>query len=75
MEKVFKEGMKVYDSFNFPGEEGVIKTIEKNEYRGNYPIIVTFKRNNGNSDIESYTIEGCYRKDSSGKLAHAVVLK
>ena len=69
MKTIFKVGMKVYDSFNFPGEEGVIKSIEESEYRGNYPIIVTFKRNNGNSDIESYTLEGSYRNGNIPTLS------
>lgn len=63
MKTIFKEEMKVYDSLNFPGEEGIIKEIKKDKYEGVYPIIVKFQRGNEDNSVESYTLEGSYKKD------------
>lgn len=69
MKTVFRVGMTVYDSFNFPGEKGIIKSIKEDEYISSYPITVLFKRNNGNRDVESYTIEGSYKKGNIPTLS------
>lgn len=63
MKTIFKEEMKVYDSLNFPGEEGIIKEIKKDKYEGVYPIIVKFQRGDEDNGVESYTLEGSYKKD------------
>ena len=53
METVFKVGMKVYDSVNYPNEKGeVIKTKSDIVYTSR-PIQVKFE-----SNIENYTLDG-----------------
>ena len=56
METIFKEGMKVYDSFNFPNKEGKIETIRKDNVSGDYIIGVLF---GNSSDYQYYSIDGC----------------
>lgn len=68
MKTVFKVGMKVYDSFNFPGMEGLIKSISKDDYKS-YPIFVEFKNGDGESSMQSYTIEGKYTENSIPTLS------
>ena len=63
MKTVFKEGMTVYDSLNFPNKKGFIKSINMNNYKGKYPIIVEFKEKDKNDSIQSYTLEGVYKLD------------
>lgn len=63
MKTVFKVGMEVYDSLNFAGEKGIITEIKEDKYEGKYPIIVKFQRGDGDNGVESYTIEGSYKKD------------
>lgn len=62
METIFKEGMKVYDSFNFPNKEGIIETIRKDNVSGDYIIGVLF---GNSSDYQYYSIDG--RLDDSRK--------
>ena len=69
METVFKKGMKVYDQFNFPDTEGIIKNINKDEYNDNFPIFVKFEEENGKSSVQSYTLDGRYRKGSRPTLS------
>lgn len=66
METVFKVGMTVYDSFYFKNKVGTIKEIRNVD---NYPIIVEFKEENKRNIIQSYTLEGYYRKDSIPTLS------
>ena len=69
MKTVFKVGMKVYDSLNFPNKKGFIKSINMDNYKGKYPIIVEFKEKDKNDSIQSYTIEGVYKLDSIPTLS------
>ena len=55
METIYKEGMKVYDSFNFPDKEGIIETIRKESLSGEYIIAVSFM---GMSDYQYYSLDG-----------------
>lgn len=54
METVFKVGIKVYDSFNFPNMEGEVKSIEK-DCMGFWFVNVKFDKDNF---IQSYTLQG-----------------
>lgn len=63
METIFKVGMEVYDSLNFPNEKGFIKSISRDNYEGKYPIVVEFKEKGKNDSIQSYTLEGAYKSD------------
>lgn len=69
MKTVFKEGMTVYDSLNFPNKKGFIKNINMDNYKGKYPIIVEFKEKDKNDNIQSYTLEGVYKLDSIPTLS------
>ena len=69
MKTVFKEGMTVYDSLNFPNKKGFIKSINMDNYKGKYPIIVEFKEEYKNDSIQSYTLEGVYKLDSIPTLS------
>lgn len=69
MKTVFKVGMEVYDSLNFPNKKGFIKSINMDNYKGKYPIIVEFKEKDKNDSIQSYTIEGVYKLDSIPTLS------
>lgn len=69
MKTVFKVGMKVYDQLNFPDTEGIIKNINKDEYNDNFPIFVKFEEENGKSSVQSYTLDGRYRKGSRPALS------
>lgn len=53
MKTVFKVGMEVYDSVNYPGEKGEVIKIEKDIPYNSRPIQVKFK-----SNIEDYTLDG-----------------
>ena len=78
MKTVFKEGMEVYDSLNFPNKKGFIKSISKDNCEGRYPIIVVFKEKDKNDSIQSYTLEGVYKLDSMPTLStkpYGVVLE
>lgn len=66
MKTVFKVGMTVYDSFYFQNKVGTIKEIRNVD---NYPIIVEFKEENKRNIIQSYTLEGYYRRDSIPTLS------
>ena len=68
METVFKVGMKVYDSFNFPGMEGLVIKINEDTSK-NYPVFVDFKGENRENKIQSYTIEGKYTINSIPTLS------
>ena len=54
METIFKVGMKVYDSFNFPEMEGVVKSIEK-DCMGYWFVNVKFDKF---QIVQSYTPKG-----------------
>ena len=54
MKTVFKVGMKVYDSFNFPNMEGVVKSIEK-DCMGFWFIDVKFDKF---QFVQSYKLQG-----------------
>lgn len=69
MKTVFKEEMTVYDSLNFPNKKGFIKSINMDNYKGKYPIIVEFKEEYKNDSIQSYTLEGVYKLDSIPTLS------
>lgn len=69
MKTVFKEGMTVYDSLNFPNKKGFIRSINMDNYKGKYPIIVVFKEEDKNDSIQSYTLEGVYKLDSIPTLS------
>ena len=69
METIFKIGMEVYDSLNFPNKKGFIKSISRDNYEGKYPIIVEFKEKDKNDSIQSYTLEGVYKLDSMPTLS------
>ena len=69
MKTVFKEGMTVYDSLNFPNKKGFIRSINMDNYKGKYPIIVVFKEEYKNDSIQSYTLEGVYKLDSIPTLS------
>lgn len=56
METIFREGMVVYDSFNFPNKEGRIETIRKDNVSGEYILGVIFK---GMTEYNYYSLEGC----------------
>ena len=56
METIFKEGMKVYDNFNFPNKEGIVETIRKDNVSGEYIIGVLF---GNSSEYQYYSIDGC----------------
>ena len=68
MKTVFKKGMKVYDSFNFPGMEGLVIKINEDTSK-NYPVFVDFKGENRENKIQSYTIEGKYTINSIPTLS------
>lgn len=53
METIFKVGMKVYDSVNYPGEKGEVIKTEKSIPYTSRPIQVKFE-----SNIEDYTLDG-----------------
>lgn len=53
MKTVFKVGMKVYDSVNYPGEKGEVIKTEKSIPYTSRPIQVKFE-----SNIEDYTLDG-----------------
>jgi hypothetical protein len=53
MKTVFKVGMVVYDSVNYPGEKGEVIKTEKDIPYNSRPIQVKFK-----SNIEDYTLDG-----------------
>ena len=55
MKTIFKVGMKVYDSFNFPNKEGVVISIEK-DCMGFWFVDVKFDKF---EFIQSYTPQGC----------------
>jgi hypothetical protein len=52
---VFKIGMKVYDSLNYPNFTGTVVEIKEGSY---YGIIVSFKNSVGDIKIISYTPKG-----------------
>ena len=64
METVFKVGMKVYDSLNFPDKEGIIIKIE--DYGSEYPIAVCF---NKDSYRCYYDLNGCIIKGKQPTLS------
>ena len=53
MKTVFKVGMEVYDSVNYPGEKGEVIKTEKSIPYTSRPIQVKFE-----SNIEEYTLDG-----------------
>ena len=53
MKTIFKKGMKVYDSVNYPGEKGEVIKTEKSIPYTSRPIQVKFE-----SNIEDYTLDG-----------------
>ena len=53
MKTVFKVGMEVYDSVNYPGEKGEVIKTEKSIPYTSRPIQVKFE-----SNIEDYTLDG-----------------
>lgn len=53
MKTVFRVGMEVYDSVNYPGEKGEVIKTEKDIPYNSRPIQVKFK-----SNIEDYTLDG-----------------
>ena len=53
MKTIFKVGMEVYDSVNYPGEKGEVIKTEKDIPYNSRPIQVKFK-----SNIEDYTLDG-----------------
>ena len=53
METIFKVGMEVYDSVNYPGEKGEVIKTEKGIPYTSRPIQVKFE-----SNIEDYTLDG-----------------
>lgn len=67
METIFKVRMTVYDSLYFPNKLGEIKEIRVSN--DGYPIIVEFREEDKIKSIQSYTFEGCYKKDSTPTLS------
>ena len=65
MKTVFKEGMKVYDQFNWPDMEGVVVEVIDNEC-DDYPIVVSFMNE---YDINYYTPEGRFKKSDIPTLS------
>lgn len=53
METIFKVGMEVYDSVNYPGEKGEVIKTESDIVYTSRPIQVKFE-----SNIENYTLDG-----------------
>lgn len=58
---IFRVGMEVYDSINYPDEKGNVIDIMTNDVLENKPIMVRF-----NSGIEQYTLDG--RINISGQI-------
>lgn len=58
---IFRVGMEVYDSINYPDEKGNVIDIMTNDILENKPIMVRF-----NSGIEQYTVDG--RINISGQI-------
>lgn len=58
---IFRVGMDVYDSINYPDEKGNVIDILNNDILENKPIMVRF-----NSGIEQYTVDG--RINISGQI-------
>lgn len=54
MKTVFKVGMEVYDSVNYPNEKGEVIKTENDIVYTSRPIQVKFE-----SNIENYTLDGC----------------
>ena len=65
IETIFKVGMKVYDNFNFPDMEGVVKSIEK-DCMGFWFVDVKFDKF---QFIQYYTLQGCLSSNHKPTLS------